>query len=856
MSGYVSRAACRGHRPAQFVSYCGFQRSALIARLLKERDVARFVVAPAGYGKTSLVIDYAETMFAWSHTIWLSAQSPCFIRDLDAGIIASDCFEVDAEVGLVVIDDLPSLDANRARLFSDEMDALLERGCEVMVTCVPSCDVSGGFQHDRIRLGARDLLLSDDELDEARSAEERMRKPANLVSEAHRVPALVWNKDDESRQAFAKQVLKEELPSDLLLMVASTLVLQAGSFDDLREVTHVDKATVSDLLADYPHLGFVEETDRFEAAMLDVALLANSTKSKLDDMVLRSVLEDSECLVVKWADILLRNGFAGRACDVMRLICPRRARASWLMEHSYELVRQACFFPSLLLARDQREARGESKTRLSAFEALCLRALGDETGALRSAKRCAFDSSAPEETKICGALIIAHLGSGSLISQAYEVLEGVAGKETEAMGEAESSWVQLAQAWCAVAKGPQELIALWDRFSEQGVSEDVLCVCASWLFASIGAGELQSEGSLAASGVMLRPVERYVRERLLSIHGDSTDYFAASAGLSLEEAHMRGVPYNDGPLEAEIMFVLRQVEVSVLAQRSQYDQGVRAARVKRNDWEATRPDSYLSVPSSSPKVAQSVPILSLKMFGRFEVTIGDVPIEQKRFKRQNSRVLLVLLAVNQGKEVSREQLMRAMWPSATSDVGRKNFYTVWAQLRKSLSLPDGTCPYLIRHQYGCSLEQRYVQSDVVRLSEICRELLFGNPDVDRWSSLFAEIDRDFSSELMPSERRNHMIIQARGEYRSRLVDALVAATISIVDAGHPQWGIWFAREAINHDETREDAYVALMRAQIAGNQRTAAMMTFLKCRRVLNDQLGIDPSSEANSLYESLLGSD
>ena len=65
--------------------------------MLKGRDVARFIVAPDGYGKTLLALDYAETMFSWSHTFWVKAASPCFIRDLDDGVVASSCLAYDAE---------------------------------------------------------------------------------------------------------------------------------------------------------------------------------------------------------------------------------------------------------------------------------------------------------------------------------------------------------------------------------------------------------------------------------------------------------------------------------------------------------------------------------------------------------------------------------------------------------------------------------------------------------------------------------------------------------------------------------------------------------------------------------------
>ena len=178
---------------------------------------------------------------------------------------------------------------------------------------------------------------------------------------------------------------------------------------------------------------------------------------------------------------------------------------------------------------------------------------------------------------------------------------------------------------------------------------------------------------------------------------------------------------------------------------------------------------------------------------------------------------------------------------------------MWSELRRALTLPDGTCPYLVRHQFGCRIDERYVKSDVSRLDDICRELLFGRLDFEEWLALYNEIDRDFSGDLLPMEQTNRLIVKARDDCRSRLVDALVAATLRLVDADNSEWGIWFARTAIDHDRLREDAYVALMRAQVANNQRTAAMMTYLNCRKTLIDELGVDPSPETTALYEKLI---
>lgn len=167
--------------------------------------------------------------------------------------------------------------------------------------------------------------------------------------------------------------------------------------------------------------------------------------------------------------------------------------------------------------------------------------------------------------------------------------------------------------------------------------------------------------------------------------------------------------------------------------------------------------------------------------------------------------------------------------------------------------PVGGCPYLIRQQQGLRLDADLLASDVERLDGICRTLLFERPGYGGWAHLFAEVNDRFLDDLMPSESDNDVIASLRADYRSRLVDALVAASSRLVDAGDVQEGLWFARAAHQRDRTREDAYTALMRAQVAAGQRTAALDTYFSCRRFLADELGIDPSLETMALYREVI---
>lgn len=180
-------------------------------------------------------------------------------------------------------------------------------------------------------------------------------------------------------------------------------------------------------------------------------------------------------------------------------------------------------------------------------------------------------------------------------------------------------------------------------------------------------------------------------------------------------------------------------------------------------------------------------------------------------------------------------------------------YGIWSKLRRALATPSGECPYLIRQQQGLRLDARLLSSDVMRIDEVCRELLFERPGYGGWAHLFSEISDRFSDDLMPSDSENAAIASMRVDYRNRLVDALVAASTRLVEAGDVQEGLWFARAAHQRDRTREDAYTALMRAQVAAGQRTAALETYFSCRRFLADELGIDPSLETMGLYREVI---
>ncbi len=65
--------------------------------------------------------------------------------------------------------------------------------------------------------------------------------------------------------------------------------------------------------------------------------------------------------------------------------------------------------------------------------------------------------------------------------------------------------------------------------------------------------------------------------------------------------------------------------------------------------------------------------------------------------------------------------------------------------------------------------------------------------------------------------------------------------------------LWFAEHATQTGLVREDACMALMRAQMFAGRRSQAINTYLRCADYLREELGLDPSSELERLYATLL---
>lgn len=847
MPNYISQAACRGVRPRKIALRRRVSRPHLVARLIRERQVVRFLKAPDAFGKTSLAGEYAEVAFSFEHVFWFDCTSPCFVRDLDEGDFAAGVLACDSEASLAVFDDLPRLDSERVEEFSAIMDALLSAGCEVLVTMQPSCDAYGALQPDRVVVSADDLLLNDEELRTIPGAEELGGQPFCLI------PGIAWDAE-AGRERLIAGIVREELPVDAAFLLYYALLMQEGTFVDCADcLSHRVRPT--ELLADYPYVVWEPDSERFRAIEVDASMVTRVFSQLIPQFSELMGFSDKATLHRFFADTLMRDGCEGRACDIIRATGDRRMGEAWLAENCGILFRRCCFAESLRLYRFLFQRAAPRSARIRMFYAWLLAVIGFSEDAVLAAHMIAVSANTPLELRIIAYLLLLDHGDASVREQAASGLVALADSLRDQgegafenapwyevlvrrlVNEHSSVWGPLATVCSCLEAHRDELddvIAFWD--SEEADDETYLLALSK----AISAYPDQAPASWIAQFL----------SRLSALYARGRFGYAFATSLECYERLLQRDPALPA-LPAQHLVPMNEIKAY------SYREIYRAREVMNEGGAIGQAPSRGAVHASSQMLDDSsaarVPLLEATLFGSVTASIGGQRVSEDWFRRQKVKTLFAILVLNAGREVPRDRLVEALWPDSPIDTARKNFYTLWSILHRALRLADGTCPYLIRMQGGYKLDDRCLASDVARVEEICRAFMAGPLDEQLWIQMFSELRAACSGELMPSEVQNDYIVRKRTEFRMRIVDALVTGSTRLADEGHAQPALWFAQTALQHDAAREDTYTVLMAAQMANGQRTAAMETYFACRRFLAEELGIDPSPRTVALYRELI---
>jgi DNA-binding SARP family transcriptional activator len=234
--------------------------------------------------------------------------------------------------------------------------------------------------------------------------------------------------------------------------------------------------------------------------------------------------------------------------------------------------------------------------------------------------------------------------------------------------------------------------------------------------------------------------------------------------------------------------------------------------------------------------------VEVRLLGRFAVLRDGAEIPPTAFGGRKVRSLLKVLATRQGGFVSHDVLAAALWPVRHPVDPVANLQVLVNRARHALGEPS----LIVTGQGGYTLTD---SPDCV-------------VDAHRFSAVTAQaVDLATLSEALGWWRGEPLPEEAyddwAADFRTRLTQAhqhaLERAASLALDSGDTDAAVELASRAVEAEPLRETAVVLAMQALTAAGDGARALTTYDAYRRLLADELGVDPSPEAAELYQRLL---
>ncbi len=411
MNPYITNDLAQLVSTQDFLSSNLFMRRSLLASMVAGRKSIRFLLAPDGYGKSSLALAYAKLAFGLKSFWWVDAQDPRFLLDLDfAGTskaneltkIASKQFP-----SLMVFDAVPALSKDRENSFSEILMHLVSLGWEVLVTsnCVSlSNSVNSYFKNlphrkdiskcESQSFYASDLLLSEDEMKQLSSPE---LKPLGVFDSAVYIPCFILGRT-QGRKLFLKELAAQASNQTDILAIIS-LILRPGQVSDLQCFYSGDfQDCCQSLIRDAPHAGITSLTEPCSAVLLTPEERLYVFKQALPKFKENSD-KDIVALLVR---TLLKRGETSLAGRLMAAGKDSAACKEFLDNHALEFLYNGDFLALLELSRTAGECSYSFSTGLT-LACACM-GLNDSVGALRELDSLSLETLTPLENSICALL--------------------------------------------------------------------------------------------------------------------------------------------------------------------------------------------------------------------------------------------------------------------------------------------------------------------------------------------------------------------------------------------------------------------------------------------------------------------
>ncbi len=251
--------------------------------------------------------------------------------------------------------------------------------------------------------------------------------------------------------------------------------------------------------------------------------------------------------------------------------------------------------------------------------------------------------------------------------------------------------------------------------------------------------------------------------------------------------------------------------------------------------------------------------LSIALLGPMQVTLNGQAITA--FRSSKNQVLLAYLAVEAHRGHDRATLAGLLWPEHPEPKALRNLRQSLFRLRGLLN-QSGT-DYIQVDRRGV----RFAQDEehwldvafFAQLLERCQEHAHRaraecRPCIARLAEAVALYRGDFLEGIFlgDSPGTEEWLLLKREWLRLQVLEALADLAHFHQQRGEYEQAVRYAWRQVELDPLREEAHQQIMRALARAGRRDQALAQYERCRQVLAEELGVEPSSETTLLAQAI----
>ena len=229
-------------------------------------------------------------------------------------------------------------------------------------------------------------------------------------------------------------------------------------------------------------------------------------------------------------------------------------------------------------------------------------------------------------------------------------------------------------------------------------------------------------------------------------------------------------------------------------------------------------------------------------------------IDRARFGARQSRLLFAYLVLADGRPVAKAELADVLWPDGAPSSWEVSLAALVSKLRALLAAPigrealDGALgAYRLALPAGSWVDVVAVGAERYRAEGA---LLRGALAEANAHALIASA---IAHRTFLPEDVGPWVESVRAQLTEQRAQCLEILANTLLGMGDLARSVHTASELLESDPFRETAYQLLMRAHAAAGNRADALRVYERCRRLLSDELGVDPSPATEAVYLDIL---